>query len=52
MIGLERPLNRDVDVVSLFGSKLGQLNAQLFKVQARHFFVELETALRELKRAS
>src|SRR3546814_19512010 len=41
MLRLVRPFDRHVEVVGLFLGERGQLDADLFQVQARDFFVEL-----------
>jgi len=41
MLQLARPLNRHVDVGSLLGTELGELGADLLKVEAGHHLVKV-----------
>lgn len=40
VLGLERSVDRNVDVLGLLGRKLGELDAELLKVQPRDLFVQ------------
>ena len=41
VVWLERALGRDTDIARLTRGQLGQLHAQLFKMQRRYFLVQV-----------
>src|SRR6266508_5644180 len=41
MLGLVRPFKRDAQIIGLLFGQFGQLHADFFQMQSRHFFIQL-----------